>query len=355
MSDGVDSCTGSVVAGACTITLTTPGARTLTATCAGDANFNGSSDTEPHQVNQADTPTPTPTPRPSNVFGWVFLDVDGDGWRQNSEQAGVSGVWLTLKRSDGSIVARTRSVGSTGWYQFPYMAPDTYYLDAAIPAGYVPTSPTQVRFTLLAGQKRVVNFGVQQATPTPTATNTPTPTPTYTETPTPTETPTATPTETPTETPTATPTPTETPTETPTATPTATNTPTNTPTASPTPTKTPTTGRIEGYVWEDMNQDGQRQPDEPGLAGMVVTLNSAPAARLRVYQQRETITDDNGYYQFDDVLPRTCVLEVVAPSGYWPTTQIRVELSVSANVVVTVPDIGFYRAPVRLYLPLALR
>jgi DNA-binding beta-propeller fold protein YncE len=51
VSDGVDSCTGTVESGICTITLTTPGTRTLTATYAGDANFNGSSDTELHQVN----------------------------------------------------------------------------------------------------------------------------------------------------------------------------------------------------------------------------------------------------------------------------------------------------------------
>src|SRR5262249_13216831 len=42
VSDGVDSCTGTVAAGTCSIALTTSGARTLTASYAGDANFNGS-------------------------------------------------------------------------------------------------------------------------------------------------------------------------------------------------------------------------------------------------------------------------------------------------------------------------
>jgi len=42
VSDGVDSCIGTVAAGACSLTLTTNGARTLTATYAGDSNFNGS-------------------------------------------------------------------------------------------------------------------------------------------------------------------------------------------------------------------------------------------------------------------------------------------------------------------------
>ena len=50
VSDGVNNCTGTVAAGSCSLTLTTAGARTLTATYAGDANFNGSSGTASHTV-----------------------------------------------------------------------------------------------------------------------------------------------------------------------------------------------------------------------------------------------------------------------------------------------------------------
>lgn len=42
VTDGVNSCTGTVAAGSCAITFATPGTRTLTATYAGDANFAGS-------------------------------------------------------------------------------------------------------------------------------------------------------------------------------------------------------------------------------------------------------------------------------------------------------------------------
>jgi uncharacterized repeat protein (TIGR01451 family) len=67
VSDGTVSCTGSVgSAGSCTLTPTTAGAKTLTATYAGDSNFNGSSDTENHQVNPAATTTTvTSSPNPS--------------------------------------------------------------------------------------------------------------------------------------------------------------------------------------------------------------------------------------------------------------------------------------------------
>ncbi|MEP6945646.1 MAG: Ig-like domain repeat protein [Acidobacteriota bacterium] len=50
VSDGVNSCSATVAAGSCMVALTTPGARTLTATYAGDTNFNGGSGTEPHTV-----------------------------------------------------------------------------------------------------------------------------------------------------------------------------------------------------------------------------------------------------------------------------------------------------------------
>ena len=50
VSDGPASCTATVAAGSCTLTLNTVGTRTLTATYAGDNNYNGSSDTESHQV-----------------------------------------------------------------------------------------------------------------------------------------------------------------------------------------------------------------------------------------------------------------------------------------------------------------
>jgi Ca2+-binding RTX toxin-like protein len=70
VSDGTDSCVGTVAAGQCTITLTSSGAKSLTASYAGDANFNASSSAaEPHQVNAADTTTAitSDTPDPSAV------------------------------------------------------------------------------------------------------------------------------------------------------------------------------------------------------------------------------------------------------------------------------------------------
>jgi CSLREA domain-containing protein len=71
VSDGVDSCTGTVSAGTCNVSLTTPGARTLTATYAGDGNFNGSTSAgEPHSVNKLATTTTITSDNPDpSVMG----------------------------------------------------------------------------------------------------------------------------------------------------------------------------------------------------------------------------------------------------------------------------------------------
>ncbi|MDQ5846908.1 MAG: Ig-like domain-containing protein [Acidobacteriota bacterium] len=50
VSGGAETCNGTVAAGTCNITLTASGSRTLTATYAGDSNFVGGNDTEPHDV-----------------------------------------------------------------------------------------------------------------------------------------------------------------------------------------------------------------------------------------------------------------------------------------------------------------
>src|SRR5439155_25769907 len=77
VSDGTVSCTGTVAAGTCSITFTTAGAKTLTATYAGDANFNGSTSAgASHQVNTASTTTSitSDTPDPSVIGQAVTIN-----------------------------------------------------------------------------------------------------------------------------------------------------------------------------------------------------------------------------------------------------------------------------------------
>src|SRR5205085_190461 len=50
VSGGAETCSAAVAAGQCSLILNATGTRTITATYAGDTNFNTSSDTESHQV-----------------------------------------------------------------------------------------------------------------------------------------------------------------------------------------------------------------------------------------------------------------------------------------------------------------
>jgi hypothetical protein len=88
VSDGVDTCTGTVAAGSCAITLTTGGSRTLTASYAGDANFAGSTSTgTTHTVSQAgtttaitaDTPDPSVVGQSYTVSASVAASAPGSG------------------------------------------------------------------------------------------------------------------------------------------------------------------------------------------------------------------------------------------------------------------------------------
>lgn len=155
-----------------------------------------------------------------DLFGYVFLDTNGNGIREDSETAGLAGITITLVLPGGGTQT-TLTVAPDGAYLFAGLAPGQYNVQETQPLGYASTSPDSVVVNVVAGSMVVANFGEQAWTPTPmptetptaTPTATPTTTPTETSTPTPTETPTATPTETPTATPTATPTETATPTQ----------------------------------------------------------------------------------------------------------------------------------------------
>lgn len=130
--------------------------------------------------------------------------------------------------------------------------------------------------------KLVVVYTTQQPTPTPTITPTPTATATPTVTPTPTATPTAT----------------------------ITPTPTSTATPTVTPTRVPGTRIVSGEVFMDANRNGDRDPGEAGVAGVLVHLIFDGVLRY------ETTTDGNGEFLFPDVdPPGTWVVRIVPPPG----------------------------------------
>ena len=87
VSDGTQSCTGTVSGGSCAISFQTAGARTLTAAYLGDANFNGSTSAgQSHTVNKAnatvtitgDDPDPSAAGQTVNV-SYTVTNASGGG------------------------------------------------------------------------------------------------------------------------------------------------------------------------------------------------------------------------------------------------------------------------------------
>lgn len=131
-------------------------------------------------------------------------------------------------------------------------------------------------------------------------------------------------------TPTATPTATSTPTATPTATATFTPTPTSTPAPTSTPTPVPPTltptsipptatpvgvGSLSGFVYLDSNNNGVKEPGEPGIGGIVVVLDSVtPGQPVVPITSRSTAPD--GSYQFSNLPSGTYSLTKLAGQNY---------------------------------------
>ena len=112
VSDGTVSCTGTVAAGSCSLTFTSPGAKTLTATYAGDLNFSGStSPGEPHTVNSGDTQAPIVSgtlalPIAINSTGLVTSNVND----QTTGNSNIVSAYFTV--DGGAHIAMTATDGN---------------------------------------------------------------------------------------------------------------------------------------------------------------------------------------------------------------------------------------------------
>ena len=69
-------------------------------------------------------------------------------------------------------------------------------------------------------------------------------------------------------------------------------------------------------VWFDINEDGIQDDNEPPIAGVVVNLYDGNGMWLG-----STITDVNGFYSFENLVPGTYRVEVVALPGFISTMQ----------------------------------
>lgn len=77
-------------------------------------------------------------------------------------------------------------------------------------------------------------------------------------------------------------------------------------------------GSISGQKWNDLNQDGVKDPDEPALAGWTIYLDADNSESLNG-DEKFTVTAANGTYSFTDLLPGNYVVRDVPLPG-WSAT-----------------------------------
>ena len=79
---------------------------------------------------------------------------------------------------------------------------------------------------------------------------------------------------------------------------------------TPTPTRTPTPINVGNFVWHDLDQDGQQDAGEPGLAGITVQLWDGAKTQLL----DTAITNANGNYSLTAPTPGDYRVRVLLPS-----------------------------------------
>lgn len=86
-------------------------------------------------------------------------------------------------------------------------------------------------------------------------------------------------------------------------------------------------GSFSGLVFKDLNSDGLRQPDEPGLPGQTVVSGDG----------KEAVTDESGHYAINSVAGKMAVLTLDStkiPYGYTATGPMRREIPIVQNETV---------------------
>ena len=129
---------------------------------------------------------------------------------------------------------------------------------------------------------------------------------------------------------------------TPNATPTPSATPTSSATATPTAAAAPavTGGTVAGAIFEDLNGDGLKGADEPGLLNVPVTLRvrgGGAAAR------RQTTTGPDGLYQFAGLATGPYRLDIEPPSQFVGPDEDQLGINVAGAGETTRVDFALIR------------
>ena len=90
-------------------------------------------------------------------------------------------------------------------------------------------------------------------------------------------------------------------------------------------------GSVRGLVYQDWDEDGEWDPEEPALAGATLSLVDAQGATVG-----SALTDDDGLYRFKNVQPGEYTLIETPPLGYSSLGETQVRVTVQAHEVSVV-------------------
>ena len=247
------------------------------------------------------TPTLSPTPATGTLEGLVFWDWNGDGEYMPGEDP-LAGATIIVQRE--GVLVRQWVTDEDGEFRFANLEPGNYEVVEIAPEGYT-SIDNLVRAVVVANQVTVVRFAnYLAATPTPTVQRPASPTPT--------------------------------------ASPTVNVTPT------PTPTRSPLGGQVAGIVWLDLNNDGQRDGQEPPIEGATVRLSDRHETLIGV-----RITGADGAYEFQDVPPGLYTVQIASPPGLRTVSNHSAQVVVATGRTINV-HFSLLPAPT-FYLPLVVR
>jgi hypothetical protein len=187
-----------------------------------------------------------------SLAGYVYVDKNGNGTKDLNE-SGVAGAVLTLTGNDdrGGTVNLITTTDPSGGYTFTNLAPGTYAISETTPTGYTDGLDTLGTQGGTAGEDLFVNLPISAGV---NGINN------------------------------------------------------NFGEQTTGTTNPPTTSSFAGYVYVDVNGNGARDDNEPGVAGVTLTLSGASSA--------VATTGSTGYYLFADLNNGTYTIAETQPAGY---------------------------------------
>jgi protocatechuate 3,4-dioxygenase beta subunit len=207
---------------------------------------------------------------PGEIHGLKFDDLNGDGI-QESNESGMGGVTINLENPSTGQVLFTTTTNSNGNFSFTNLPPATYSIREVEVAGFRQTTLNPADITVAAGADITgITFG-NQVIP----------------------------------------------------------------------------GEIQGMKFEDVNATGIQEPNDPGMAGIIIELID-PATNMIITTQT---TDANGDFSFMNLAPGTYRLREFPVAGFRQTTANPADITVAPGQDVTGITFGNALIPQVVTLP----